>query len=125
MQALKKKTKKQTKEVPLSRGEKIKLLRKELENVIKSDMQMNPALFHGSILSAPSKYAKEFSQHMIDKLREGRVLVLNETVVRAAAKVGIGYGIDELYRYLDFDPPMVRKDEPEPVVPLESRFRGC
>lgn len=128
MQTLQTQTKK--KEVTLTRFQKVKLFRKELERVIKTDMKRSPEMFHGSIRSAPAKYAREFSQHMMEKLQQGRVLVLNETVARAAADAGIGYGIDELYRYFDFDPPKpIRRakkvEEPVVVERAESSFRGC
>lgn len=123
--ATKEKTGKKQIPAPLTKREKIKLFKEALENAIEMQMNKDPLLFHGSV-HANKKYPSEFAKHMMEKLQEGRVLVLNETVVAAAKMAGIDYGIDALYKYFDFDPPKAEEvPEEAPVMVVERSFRGC
>lgn len=94
-----------------------------LEEVILREMRESPHRFHKIVLNDAS-YPEKFSKHIMEKLQEGKILVMNETVMNAAKSIDIASGIDDLYRYFDFDPPkpIQKPEEPQEAPP---RFRGC
>lgn len=108
-----------------------------LADTLVKQMKKNPERYHKVVHQTPD-YPKTFANHLMEKLENAQVIVLNETVADAMATLGIK-GIDNLYKSLKLSPPEADEEVPEVEVKKENAkpkpaphrteeqhfFRGC
>lgn len=88
---------------------------------IKQQMKNWPERFHMSVHKNVN-YAGEFAYHMMDKLRAGQVLVINDTVAMALKKLEVTEDVEGMYAFLDLKSPQAGSHV---TVPAQAKFRGC
>lgn len=102
---------------------KIELFLSALEDVISKEMETSPNRFHEIVLN-DSGYAFNFAVHIVEKMKEAKVLVINQTLVEVAIKLGIPVEVNALYDYLEFPRPIAKPKSKPPELERNS-FRGC
>ncbi len=102
--------------------------RSALRLSIKDQMEKNPERFAKFVLD-DKEYPTKFAEHLMAKVADGQVVVINETVAAAMMRLEKPASFEAVYQFLGVPIPVapeeVSEDEQEEdEQPLHS-FKGC
>lgn len=96
-----------------------------LKKAIKGQMNEYPGQF-SQIVRNDKDYPTKFAEHLIGKFKSGSVLVINDTVASAMARLEKEPDISTVYKFLGFDEPTKINVTPRPSKNVGAGgFRGC
>lgn len=108
---------------------------RELQDVVASQILLHPERFIPAIRDEIGEYSATTAAHLLEKFKERRVVVLNDTVSETARRLlaeGETAGVEEVYRYLGIDVPTtfrphsaVEQADKLTRTPVKREFFGC